>query len=96
MAVNDRLNLVVVPIEVIWKWQHYGNNFIAVFALSRSRRRYFIIYLQSITIQWQADDIEVTFKEISFEQGVTSSFNNEYLPRSGKMDFVKKSKKLKK
>ena len=31
---NDRLNMVVVPTEVIWKWQQYGNNFIAVFLLS--------------------------------------------------------------
>ena len=34
MAVNDRLNMTVVPTEVIWKWQQYGNNFIAVFPLS--------------------------------------------------------------
>ena len=26
---NDRLNMIVVPTEVIWKWQEYGNNFTA-------------------------------------------------------------------
>ena len=35
MAVNDRLNMIVVPTEVIWKLQLYGNNFIDVFPLSR-------------------------------------------------------------
>ena len=35
MAVNDRLNMIVVPIEVIWKWQQYGKNFIAVFLFSQ-------------------------------------------------------------
>ena len=35
MTVNDRLNMVVVPTEVIWKWQQYGNNFIAVYTLSQ-------------------------------------------------------------
>ena len=34
MAVNDNLSMMVVPTEVIWKWQQYGNNFIAVFSLS--------------------------------------------------------------
>ena len=26
--------MIVVPTEVSWKWQQYGNNFIAVFLLS--------------------------------------------------------------
>ena len=34
MAVNDRLNMVVVPTEVIWKWQQYGNDVTAIFHLS--------------------------------------------------------------
>ena len=31
---NNRSNMVVVPAEVSWKWQQYGNNFMAVFPLS--------------------------------------------------------------
>ena len=34
MTMNGILNVVVVPAEIIWKWQQYGNNFIAVFPLS--------------------------------------------------------------
>ena len=34
MAVNDRLNMVVVPTEVIWKWQQNGSNVTAIFHLS--------------------------------------------------------------
>ena len=43
MAVNDKLNMVVVPTEVIRKWQQYGNNFIAIFPLSAN-------YL--VTVSW--------------------------------------------
>ena len=34
IMVNDRFNMVAAPTEVIWKWQEYGSNFIAVFPLS--------------------------------------------------------------
>ena len=33
-AVNDRLHMIFVHTEVVWKWQQYGNNFIAVFPVS--------------------------------------------------------------
>ena len=56
------------------------------FPFPRSRRRCFRIYLS--TIQWQAVKIKLTFNEMSFQQSVTSSLNNEWPSRSGKMDFV--------
>ena len=69
MAVNDRLNMIVVPTEVIWKWQQYGNNFIAVFPqFTAPVEDVFLIYL--LTIQWQAVEIKVTFNDMSFEQSV--------------------------
>ena len=82
---NGRLNIVVVPTEVTWKWRQYGNNFIAVFALSPLPSKVF--YNLSAKIQWQADEIKVTFNEMPFEQTVTSSFNKDCPPRSGKMDW---------
>ena len=68
MAVNDRLNITAVPTEVIWKWQQYGKNFIAVFPLFPSRRKCFLIYL--LTIQWQAVEQYVIWTKC-----ITSSFN---------------------
>ena len=66
---NDRLNMIVVPTEVIWKWQQYGNNFIAVFPqFTAPVEDVFLIYL--LTIQWQAVEIKVTFNDMSFEQSV--------------------------
>ena len=41
MAVNDRLNRVVVLTEVIWKWQQYRTNFIAAFSLSPLQSKMF-------------------------------------------------------
>ena len=80
MALNDRLNMILVLSEVITSLLYV--------TLPRSCRRCFLIYL--LTIQWQAVEVKVTFNEISFEPSVfiTSSFNNECPPRSGKMDFV--------
>ena len=83
---NDRLNMAVVPSEVIWKWQQYENTFIAVFPLSPIPSKMF--YNLLLTIDLQAVEIKVTFNEISFEQSDTSSFNNECPPKSGKMDFA--------
>ena len=31
---NGRLNMAVVPNEVIWKWRQYGNNITTIFHLS--------------------------------------------------------------
>ena len=61
--------MIVVPTEVIWKWQQYGNNFIPIFRLSPLPSKMFLIYL--LTIQWQAIEIKVMFNKISFEQSVT-------------------------
>ena len=66
MAANGRLNMVVAPTEVIWKWQQYGIDAFAIFRLSRARRSCFLIYL--MTIQWQVIEVKVTFNELSFEQ----------------------------
>ena len=68
MVANDRLNMVVVPTEVIWKWQQYGNNAIAIFRLSPLPSKIFLIHL--LTIQSQAIEIKVTLNEMPFEQSV--------------------------
>ena len=66
---NDRLNMIVVPTEAIWKWQHYGNNFIALFPRFLALvEDVFLIYL--LTIQRQVVEIRVTFNDMSLEQSV--------------------------
>ena len=59
MAVNDTLNMVVVPTEVIWKWQHYGTNFIAVFALSplQSKMLYNLSANNPVASSWNQSGI---------------------------------------
>ena len=86
MAVNDRLNMVVVLTKVFENDSNMEITSLPYFEFSHSRRRWFLIYL--LTIQWQAGEINVIFNEMLFEQSVTSSTNNECPPRSGKMGFV--------
>ena len=86
MAVNDRLNMVVVLTKVFENDSNMEKTSLPYFDFSHSRRRCFLIYL--LTIQWQAAEINVIFNEMLFEQSVTSSTNNECPPRSGKMGFV--------
>ena len=80
MEVNNRLNIVVAPTEVIWKLQQL------YFIFPHYRQRCFLINL--LKIQWQAAENNVAFNEMSFEQSVASSSYNGCLPRSNKMDFV--------
>ena len=86
MAVNDRLNMVVVLTKVFENDSNMEKTLLPYFDFSHSRRRCFLIYL--LTIQWQAAEINVIFNEMLFEQSVTSFTNNECPPISGKMDFV--------
>ena len=86
MAVNDRLNMVVVLTKVFENDSNMEKTSLPYFDFSHSRRRCFLIYL--LTIQWQAGEINVIFNEMLFEQSVTSSTNNECPPKSGKTDFV--------
>ena len=69
MVVNDRLNMVFIPTAVIWKWEQYGNNFIAVFPLSpRPSKIFFNLSANSpVAGSW--------FNEMPLEQ--SASFNNE-------------------
>ena len=60
MVVNDRLNIVVVPTEVIL--QQYGNNFIALFPLSPLPWK--ISFNLSAKIQWHAVEVKVAFNEM--------------------------------
>ena len=55
MTVNDRLKLF----EVIWKWQQYGNNFIAVFPLSPlpSKMIYNLSANNPVAGSWNQSDI---------------------------------------
>ena len=92
MEANGRLNMVVVPTEVIWKWQQYGNNIIAIFAFPRSRRRSFLIYL--LTIQWQAIEIKVTFNEMSFEQSVTYLSTHQEAVKWLSLDWLSRGKRV--
>ena len=58
-AVNDILNMVVVPTEVIWKWQQYANNFIAVFDLSPlpSKMFYNLFANNVVAARWNQSSI---------------------------------------
>ena len=82
----DRLNMVVVPTEVIWKWQQYGNNATVILCLFPVPSKMF--FNLSANNPVTGTDINVTFNEMLFEQSVTSSTNNECPPKSGKADFV--------
>ena len=62
MAVNGRLNMVVLPSEVIWKWQQYGNNLIAVFPLSSFPSKMFYNLSANNPV---AVEIKVAFNEMS-------------------------------
>ena len=61
---NDTLIMIVAPTVVIWKWQQYGNNFIAVFPFSPLPSKMLFKW------QWQAVEIKLTFNEMSFSQSV--------------------------
>ena len=76
------LNMAVVPTDIIWKWQQYGNNCIAVFPLSPHPSK--MIYNLSANNPVAAVEIKVTFNKMSFEQSVPSSFNSQCPPRRGK------------
>ena len=59
MVVNDRLNVIVVHIEVIWKWWQYENNFIAVFPLSSLPSKMFfnLTANNQVADSWNQSDI---------------------------------------
>ena len=74
MAVNGRLNTVVVPNEIIWKWQQYGNNFITAYPLSLLQSK--VLFNLSVNNPVVGSEIKVTFNEMLFEQSVTFFFSN--------------------
>ena len=84
---NDRLNMMVVLTEVIWKLKQYGNNFIAVFPIFPLPSKMFLNFSANNPLagSWNQSDIE---RNAIWKKCITSSFNNECPPRSGKMDFV--------
>ena len=67
-VVKNRLNMIVVHTEVIWKRQQCGNNFIAVFPLSPPLSKMF--FNSSANNPVTSIEIKVTFNEMPFEQSV--------------------------
>ena len=59
MVVNGRLNMIVVPTEVIWKWQQYENNLIAEFFFSPLPPKMFFKLFANIPVagSWNQSDI---------------------------------------
>ena len=64
----NRLNMIVVYTEVIWKRQQYGNNFVAVFPLSPLPLKIFFNLSANNPVagSWN----KVTFNEMPFVQNV--------------------------
>ena len=57
---NDRLNMMVVLTEVIWKLKQYGNNFIAVFPIFPLPSKMFLNFSANNPLagSWNQSDIE--------------------------------------